>query len=122
MADDVLRQLEQHGMLLETERGVVLKDRPKMVVRKKDGSFLYSTTDLCAIDYRINDCGVDRLLYVVDSAQSLHFEGIFDTARKAGMMRDGAEAVHVKLGLGMGWRERMEGRGREGETNKSSFG
>ena len=54
------------------------------LVRKTDGAFLYSTTDLAAIRYRIGELHADRLVYVTDARQALHFEMLFATARGAG--------------------------------------
>ena len=48
-----------------------------MIVQKADGGFLYATTDLAAIRYRVNELEANRILYFVDSRQSLHFRQIF---------------------------------------------
>ncbi|WP_350636962.1 arginine--tRNA ligase, partial [Pseudoalteromonas sp. GW168-MNA-CIBAN-0100] len=58
------------------------------IVQKSGGGFLYATTDLAACDYRSNKLGADRILIFVDARQSLHFNQVELTARKAGFLRD----------------------------------
>ena len=57
-------------------------DAPPFLVQKKDGAFLYATTDLATIQYRIERWHPDAILYVVDHRQSLHFDQLFNTARR----------------------------------------
>ena len=55
-----------------------------VIVQKSDGGYLYATTDLAALRYRIGDLRADRVLYFVDARQALHFKQIFAVARAAG--------------------------------------
>ena len=71
-----------------------------MIVRKKDGAFLYATTDLATLRYRMETFRADAILYVVDHRQSLHFEQLFATARLMGY-RD-VELEHVAFGTVLG--------------------
>jgi arginyl-tRNA synthetase len=73
-----------------------------LMVRKKDGGYGYDTTDLATIRYRIRDLKADRILYVVDSRQALHFRLIFEAARRAGWLTDGIDATHVGFGAVLG--------------------
>jgi len=52
-----------------------------MIVQKQDGAFLYATTDLATIQYRMDTWRPDAILYVVDHRQSLHFDQLFATVR-----------------------------------------
>ena len=52
------------------------------MIRKKDGGFNYATTDIATIDYRVNKLGAERILYVVDDRQSLHFRQLFEVSRQ----------------------------------------
>ncbi len=54
------------------------------IIRKADGGFLYATTDLATIDYRIEEWQADEIWYVVGAPQQLHFRQIFDAARRWG--------------------------------------
>ncbi|MGE4095622.1 MAG: arginine--tRNA ligase, partial [Candidatus Binatia bacterium] len=54
------------------------------LIQKQDGAFLYSTTDLATIKYRVETFHPDRIIYVVDSRQQLHFRQLFAAARRWG--------------------------------------
>jgi len=85
--------------------GVFLRgdESPPLLVRKADGAFLYATTDLATIRWRLREWKPDRILYVVDHRQSEHFEQVFATARRAGIVGDdGVELVHVAFGTVLG--------------------
>ncbi|MBN2476795.1 MAG: arginine--tRNA ligase [Pirellulales bacterium] len=71
-----------------------------MLIRKKDGAFLYATTDLATIRFRMEQFAPDAILYVVDHRQSLHFEHLFATARLMGY-KD-IELQHVSFGTVLG--------------------
>lgn len=73
-----------------------------MIVRKKDGGFNYSSTDLSAIRHRVHKEKASRLIYVVDAGQSMHFKMIFAAAKKAGWTDDSIECLHVPFGLVLG--------------------
>ncbi len=70
-----------------------------VIVQKKDGGFLYSSTDLAAIYYRQNTLHADRILYVVDARQSLHFQQIFTLAYKAGIAKPSLQLEHISFGM-----------------------
>jgi arginyl-tRNA synthetase len=73
-----------------------------MIVRKRDGGFGYSATDLAAIRRRVRDFGATRLIYVVGAPQSFHFDQVFAVARKAGFLPDNVSAEHVAFGQVLG--------------------
>ncbi len=60
-----------------------------MIIRKSDGAFIYATTDLAAIRFRIHELHADRIIYVTDARQAQHFEMLFTTARAAGWTKRG---------------------------------
>ncbi|MCK4872878.1 MAG: arginine--tRNA ligase [Phycisphaerales bacterium] len=72
------------------------------ILRKSDGGFLYATTDLAAIEYRVGELACDQLIYVVDARQRLHFRLLFAAARKVGIIGDAVETVHVPFGSILG--------------------
>ncbi len=76
------------------------------IIRKRDGGFLYATTDLAAIKRRVGKLGGDEVVYCVDSRQSLHFKQVFAAAHKAGYDKtaDGHDAtlVHAMFGTILG--------------------
>lgn len=87
------------------------------IIQKKDGGFLYASTDLACLRYRINTLHGNRLLYVVDARQSLHFDELFTVARKAGWLPDTVHAEHVPFGTMMG-RDGKPFKTRSGDTVK----
>ncbi|WP_423461896.1 arginine--tRNA ligase [Promicromonospora sp. MS192] len=77
-------------------------DPVPLIVRKKDGGFGYAATDLATIRLRVEHYRADRILYVVDARQSLHFRMVFDTARRAGWLPAAVDAEHVPFGTVLG--------------------
>jgi arginyl-tRNA synthetase len=73
-----------------------------VIVQKSDGGYLYSTTDLAAIQLRAEELKADRSLYVVDARQSLHFQQVFAVARAAGMADEKLSLEHIAYGTMMG--------------------
>jgi len=73
-----------------------------VIVQKKDGGFLYTTTDLGAVRYRHTTLGLDRVLYVVDARQSLHFAQLFTICRLAGFAPTPMQLEHIGFGTMMG--------------------
>lgn len=72
-------------------------DKPlPVILRKQDGAFLYSTTDLAAIQYRIQKLNSQQILYVVDQRQSLHFKLLFELAEKCNWQQ--ANLQHIGFG------------------------
>ena len=73
-----------------------------VIIRKRDGGYNYSTTDLATIRYRVDDLHCDRAIYVVGSDQTLHFQMVFAVARQAGWIPAGASFEHAQVGLVLG--------------------
>lgn len=77
-------------------------DPVPLIVRKRDGGYGYAATDLAAVRYRVETLGADRILYVVDARQALHFRMVFETARRAGWLNENVHAEHVAFGSILG--------------------
>src|SRR5690606_3511516 len=77
-------------------------DPVPLIVRKKDGGYGYAATDLATIRLRVGEYRGDRILYVVDARQALHFRMVFDAARRAGWLPDTVHAEHVSFGTVLG--------------------
>ncbi|WP_242891631.1 arginine--tRNA ligase [Actinomadura litoris] len=73
-----------------------------VIIRKSDGGYNYSTTDLATVRYRVDTEHVDRMVYVVGAPQSLHFQMVFAVARMAGWLGDDVAAVHAQIGNVLG--------------------
>jgi len=72
------------------------------IIQKSDGAYLYATTDLAALRYRVNELKADTIIYVTDSRQKLHFEMLFAVAKMAGWVSDDIELSHVMFGSVLG--------------------
>ncbi len=99
----VVKDLADKGLARESDGAICVfldgYDVP-MIVQKQDGAFLYATSDLATIQYRMNQLRPDAILYVVDHRQSLHFEQLFAAARLWGY-RD-VELQHIAFGTVLG--------------------
>ena len=107
----VIKDLRELGLLVEDNgaqcvflEGFTNKDGDPlpMIVQKSNGGYNYSTTDLAAIRYRINEDKVDRIVYTTDAGQSNHFAQIFQVARRAGWVPDDVELSYAPFGLVLG--------------------
>jgi len=72
------------------------------IIRKSDGAYLYATTDLAAVRYRVDELKADAIVYVTDSRQKMHFEMLFAVARMAGWAHEEVELSHVMFGSILG--------------------
>ena len=71
---------------------------PPCIVLKSDGSAIYETTDLATLVQREQDFKPDRIMYVVDKRQFLHFERVFRCAKKTGIVSDKTELSFIGFG------------------------
>jgi arginyl-tRNA synthetase len=107
----VVEDLKAKGLLAESEGaqcvflpGFVAKDGTPLplIVQKSDEGYLYATTDLAAIRYRVGELHANRILYVVDARQALHFQMLFACARLAGFAPESVAMEHIAFGTMMG--------------------
>ena len=107
----VVDDLVEKGLAVEDDGAkVVFLDEFKnkegepaaFIVQKQGGGFLYASTDLACLRYRVGTLHADRLLYVVDHRQALHFEQLFTTSRKAGYLPEDVKAEFIGFGTMMG--------------------
>lgn len=99
----VVEDFEKQGLAKESQGATcVFLDgfKAPMIIRKRDGAFLYSTTDLATIAYRMEHWKPDAILYVVDFRQGEHFDKLFAATRLWGY--EDIELKHVSFGTVMG--------------------
>ncbi len=102
----MLEKLEKQGALIESDGAKVIpvqeetdkKEIPPCILVKSDGATLYATTDLATIVQRMEDFHPDKLLYLTDKRQSLHFEQVFRAARKTGIVKPETQLQHIGFG------------------------
>ncbi|MBW7991415.1 MAG: arginine--tRNA ligase [Planctomycetes bacterium] len=111
MLADVVAELREKGLAVESEGAVCVfpegftnkEGEPlPFIIQKSDGAYLYATTDLAALRYRVNELKADKIVYVTDSRQKLHFDMLFAVAKKAGWVGDDIELSHVMFGTVLG--------------------
>ncbi|MCW8995835.1 MAG: arginine--tRNA ligase [Psychromonas sp.] len=107
----VVADLDKKGLLQESQGAkCVFLDSFKnkegeplpVIIQKKDGGFLYATSDLAAMRYRQKELNADRILYFVDARQGLHFQQVFEVARLAGFVKTETSLEHMPFGTVMG--------------------
>lgn len=72
------------------------------IIQKKDGGYLYATTDLASLRYRSNTLNADRILYFIDDRQSLHMKQVFLISQKAGFVKSDISLEHHAFGKMLG--------------------
>jgi arginyl-tRNA synthetase len=98
MLSDVVKSLQERGIAQESEGAIIIprgENAAPSLIRKRDGAFTYTTTDLATIQYRTKEWKPDAILYVVDFRQKEHFGNLFDAARRWGCT---AHLEHVSFG------------------------
>lgn len=107
----LVKTLQDKGLVTESEGAQVvflpeLADKDgnpsPMIIQKKDGGFLYATTDLSALIFRVNNLQANRIMYFIDARQSLHMQQVFTLARKANFVNDQVSLEHLAFGTMMG--------------------
>ena len=102
----MVEDLKNRGIAVQSEGAWVIpvaeetdkKEVPPMILIKSDGSAIYATTDLATMVQRMQDWNPDKMLYVTDKRQNLHFEQVFRAAHKSGIVNPGTELEHVGHG------------------------
>jgi arginyl-tRNA synthetase len=105
---DTAANLEEQGLAVYSDGALCVfpsgftgrEGRPlPVIIRKRDGGYNYSTTDLATVRYRVDVLHCDRAIYVVGSDQTLHFQMVFAVAREAGWIPPGVSFEHAQVGL-----------------------
>ncbi|MDF7799202.1 arginine--tRNA ligase [Pontiellaceae bacterium B1224] len=96
----IIQALEEKDLVKESDGALIVDleedGMPICIVRKSDGGYNYATTDLATVESRIEEFDPDRIIYVTDERQQLHFKQFFTIAKKLEME---ANLVHVWFGL-----------------------
>ena len=96
----VVAKLQEMGLAVESEGALVVNlEAEKLgvaIVRKSDGGYNYTTSDLACVKTRVEEYDPERIIYVTDARQQLHFKQWFSIAAKMGYT---TKLVHVPFGL-----------------------
>lgn len=111
MLPEIVEDLKAQGLAVEDDGALVVfldefknKDGDPMgvIVQKKDGGFLYTTTDIAAAKYRYETLKADRALVFSDTRQSQHMQQAWLITRKAGYVPDSFSLEHHNFGMMLG--------------------
>ena len=102
----MVKDMLDKGLAYESEGAIVVdvkedtdkKEIPPCMILKSDGAALYNTTDLATMVWRMEDYHPDKMIYVVDKRQELHFVQCFRAARKTGIVGPDTELDFVGVG------------------------
>ncbi len=97
IADGVAHE-SQGALVVDIAEPDDKKEYPPCIVRKSDGAAIYETTDLATLIQREQDFHPDKVIYVVDKRQELHFLQVFRAAKKAGIVRPETELKFIGNG------------------------
>ena len=89
---------DQGALVIDVQEETDTKEIPPCMIQKSDGASLYGTTDLATLVQRVEDYHPDKVIYVVDKRQELHFTQVFRSAKKTGIVP--AETELKFLGFG----------------------
>ncbi|MFO3906334.1 arginine--tRNA ligase [Enterobacter hormaechei] len=111
MLAGIVADLKAKGLAVESEGAtVVFLDEYKnkegepmgVIIQKKDGGYLYTTTDIACAKYRYETLHADRVLYYIDSRQHQHLMQAWTIVRKAGYVPDSVPLEHHMFGMMLG--------------------
>ena len=102
----MVRDMKESGLAYESNGALVVDvaeetdspEIPPCIILKSDGAALYTTTDLATLLDREEKYSPDRIIYITDKRQELHFRQVFRTAAKCGIVRPETQLVHIGFG------------------------
>lgn len=102
----MVESLKNDGYAMEDDGAVIVpleqnddnKKIPPLILYKSDGAVMYGTTDCATIVERVKLYDPARIIYIVDQRQSLHFEQVFRTVKKSGIVSENVELTHAGFG------------------------
>ena len=102
MMPSVLEELKQKGIAKEDQGALVVffenNRLPPAIVQKKDGSFLYTTSDLATMKFRKDELKVDEAVYLTDDRQQNHFKQVFEIGKMLGESYN-YKKTHIVFGI-----------------------
>lgn len=124
MLAPIVQELEKNKIVELSEGALVIflegfvdpDNKPlPMIIRKQDGGYLYATTDLAAVKFRIEHLHAQRIIYITDARQRQHFAMVFAAAKRAGWCNDKIKLEHLPYGAVLG-EDNRPFKTRSGET------
>ena len=102
----MIQDLKDRNLVVQSEGALVMEvaqegdkeEIPPCILVKSDGAAIYATTDLATLVQRTRDFDMDKVLYVTDKRQALHFRQVFRAAKKSGIVKPETELEHLGHG------------------------
>ena len=88
----------QGALVIDVAEETDAKEIPPCIVLKSDGASLYTTTDLATIKERVEKYNPDKIIYITDKRQELHFTQVFRAAVKSGLAGPDTKLIHIGFG------------------------
>ena len=107
MLAPLVADLQNRGVAVESDGALIVRldeagiPEP-VIIRKRDGAFIYATADLAGVQYRACTLKARRVVYCVDARQSLHFKQVFAASKKAGLCPQDQRLEHAAFGTILG--------------------
>ena len=98
MKKDGYAYVSEGALVVDVKEETDTKEIPPCMILKSDGASLYTTTDLATIMERMKEYNPDKIIYLTDKRQSLHFEQVFRCARKTKLVKPETELLHIGFG------------------------
>lgn len=98
MKTDGYAYMSEGALVVDIKEESDTKEIPPCMILKSDGAALYTTTDLATILERMEEYQPDRMIYLTDKRQELHFEQVFRCARKTGLVTPDTGLLHIGFG------------------------
>lgn len=117
MCKAVLEDLMNKGLAVAGNDNSIICEfgnKSPLVLKKSNGNYLYALYDIAAVKWRVENHKPDKIVYVVDKRQALHFEQVFEIAKKAGYAGD-TELNHLGFGTILG-KDKKPLKTKEGES------
>jgi len=116
MLKPIVEDIVKRKIAEENEGALIIKvgkkKSPPMIVRKSDGGFGYHATDLACMKYRTQELKANRIVYVTDVGQQLHFKQVFEGAEKCGFVdRKATQLDHMMFGIMLQEEESIDEKG-----------
>ncbi|MFT3687002.1 MAG: arginine--tRNA ligase [Phycisphaerales bacterium] len=107
MLAPLVADLQKRGVAEESDGALVVRldefgIAEPVIIRKRDGAFIYATADLAGVQYRAGTLKAKRVVYCVDARQSLHFKQVFAASKKAGLCPQDEQLEHAAFGTILG--------------------
>ena len=104
--DKMVENMKENGAAEESDGALIINvnkpedktEMPPLMLLNSRGGLTYGTTDLATIDERVQDFKADKIVYVVDNRQSLHFTQVFRAAKKSRLTKDNTVLIHASNG------------------------